>query len=127
MRARNIFFMFLIFMLFIFAALSVVWIERVRPEKDNVAIYLSIFGFVTTNCGLLVAKITVDQGLQQQNVVLDEIHHKVNGGTERAMNQIREQHRIAMHDMNNQLNNRELTIASLQAELKTCREKAQNV
>ena len=112
-QGRNLLFGCIILMLFFGSACAVVFIEHVRPEKDNVALYVVIFGFVTTNVAFLVGKWAIDSGLDAQNVVLGSITDKVNGGTERALNQIREQTRIALHDKDNELNAMKLKIAEL--------------
>lgn len=84
----------------------IVWIEAKRPEKDNATLYVIIFGFVTTNIGVLLAKAAGDKNqdvLQNQNVVLDQVHEKVNGGTTRLIAAIKAEHDAAIATLREEL------------------------
>lgn len=93
--------------LFLFAGIAlIVWIETKRPEKDNLGVYIAIFGFVTTNIGVLLANAKgerVHDVLQGQNIVMEEVHQKVNGGTERLKAAMQAEHEAAMAAMREEL------------------------
>lgn len=110
------FFATIVFLLFLGAGAALVFIEYVRPDKDNVALHVVVFGFITTNVTFLIRSAMQDATLDKQNIVLDQVHDKVNGGTERAMSALREQHRVEMHDKNNELNNMKLKLEMERAE-----------
>jgi hypothetical protein len=89
-------------LLFIAAIALVVWIESKRPDKDNATLYVIIFGFVTTNVGVLLSFATGQRNkdhLERQDLVLEQVHEKVNGGTARFMQALQEEHREALQKM----------------------------
>jgi hypothetical protein len=137
-NARNMFFALMIVVVLALVAAGIVFIESVRPEKDNVALYVVMFGFGSTTIALFATKMMSASEIDKQNVVLGDIQHKVNGGTERAMNALREQHRVAMHDLKGMLGTKDFLLKEkelqlekaeakqreLEADLRACRDKA---
>lgn len=77
----------------------ILWLEMKHPEKDNTALHLGILGFATTNIGVVLLKASTDRNqivLQEQNVVLDSVHDKVNGGTTKMLDALKAEHREAL-------------------------------
>lgn len=96
---RFMFYAALIVMILLICVGLIVWLELKRPDKDNTGLYVIILGFATTNIGVVLVKAATDRGqivLQEQNVVLDKMHDKVNGGTQKLLNALRAEHDLAI-------------------------------
>lgn len=96
---RFMFYAALIVMILIICVGLLIWLELKRPERDNAILYSIILGFATTNIGVVLVKAATDRGqivLQEQNVVLDKVHDKMNGGTQKLLDALRAEHDLAM-------------------------------
>lgn len=104
---RFMWFTFQAFMLFVAAFGLVACLELKRPEKDNTVLEALIFGFASTNAAILWTKAAAEkkqeataaktqESLNKQDHVLDQVHEKVNGGTTKLVNSLKEEHEAAM-------------------------------
>ncbi len=107
---RFMWFAFQAFSIFAAAFSLVAYLEIKRPEKDNTILDAMILGFATTNAGILWTKATAEktaanvrettaltqQSLNRQDVVLEQVHDKVNGGTMRLIESMKAEHEAAI-------------------------------
>lgn len=135
---RFMFFAAMILLVFIVGVGLVMWIETKRPEKDNAALYIIICGFITTNIGVLLANAKGEKNqdtLQSQNIVLDQVHEKVNGGTTKIIEALKTEHEMEIqrlqkevtrerHDLKGLLNHASLSAEHYQTEAKEKAESA---
>jgi hypothetical protein len=103
---RFMWFAFQAFAIFVAAFALVAALELKRPEKDNTVLDALIFGFATTNAGILWTKASAEktaeavsqtagktqESLNRQDVVLEQVHDKVNGGTTRIIESLKAEH-----------------------------------